>query len=452
MCETPECHNCNNTSEDSTLVKCADCREALVCADCARENDSRETICQNCAEDYYTCESCECVLHRDNINCADDKALCDTCYSDNYSQCDNCGDYHHNNTNQTDDSGACICESCWDNGHWAHCESCNRITDNYTFCDSCDECRCSDCACSCNNAIDLHDHTSDLKHNGGSAITDYHPEVEWRFLSDKHDLTSDPFFGVELEIETEDCTDKACFIVGDLLHGKCIASHDGSLDDGFEIVHTPHKYQAFRKNNYCKLLKELSKAGATSHDKGTCGLHVHIEKIPFLKKRLPFQALEILRKQEIHTATHNSDLFQIMFNKMKKHLLPFSQRNEDGMSYCRFNTGFERYSAVNLNNSATIEVRLWRGTLEPNRFRASIQMSLALLDFMQSVSMAVLLGKEDRLIQAFKTFLEKADRYQLLVKYLRSKRLFTFSGKTGKRPKLVLRNPTSTDSESITVF
>ena len=452
-----ECEQCRQSFEECEINTCADCESVLICDDCSRENDSGKRICEKCAEDYYTCECCDTVIRGEDSVYADDRIWCQSCYDENYSTCDDCGESCSNDSANRDSRGTCVCQSCYENG-WITCEDCDRLCthDDSHYCESCEQCVCNSCSDRNHDhdeSIDLDSHARDLVYQGSDAITDYHPTVEWEFKKSKTDLNTDPFFGVELEIETGDSTSKACKVVGNLLAGRCIASHDGSLSDGFEIVHTPHKYQAFRELNFSKVLKELSKVGATSHEKGTCGLHVHLERIPFLNKQLSHKEYLLLSKRSdcYRMYSTKADLFQYMFNQLEHYVLPFSQRNRDKLNYCKFNYGSDRYSAVNLQNDKTIEIRLWRGTLEPSRFKASIQMSLALLDFMQVTSSVTIFGGSFKLKEAFKAFLERSGKYQLLVNYLKLKQQFGFSPRTKKRPVLKLSNRVPTEP-TITVF
>jgi hypothetical protein len=43
-------------------------------------NSSDEQICQRCAESYYSCEQCDCIIHCDHSYSHDDQTLCRSCY------------------------------------------------------------------------------------------------------------------------------------------------------------------------------------------------------------------------------------------------------------------------------------------------------------------------------------------------------------------------------------
>lgn len=409
--------------ESEPVYKCADCTNILTEDDTSTNCDDAR-ICESCRENYCTCEACDTVIHSDDMLFGDDSCFCQSCYEERFSSCDHCSEGVLTTSAYTDSNGTCLCQRCYENHDYNTCQSCDAITRDCSYCESCDVYVCSDCYSEHRNhdneEIDLIDHACSLRSCGSDAITDYHPDVTWTFHADKTDLRESPHFGVELEIETGENTSKCCKVVGNsTLSGRCLCSHDGSLNDGFEIITTPHKRQAFKKLHITKLLKELSANGATSHEKGTCGLHVHIERKGFLRKERLFRGRIV----------SNAVLYQMIFNQMSSSMTCFSRRKEDQIdNFCSFtDSEVSRYCAVNLVNRDTIEIRLWRGTLEANRFRASILMSLAALDFLKSVSaINILRSNRYHTQRTFTEWLSRQDEYQFLIKYLTKHHQFNF--------------------------
>jgi len=345
------------------------------------------------------CEDCEDYMLQDDAYSCHGRMICQSCYDDSYFTCHDCGDIEH--------------------------------TDDCNYCDGCNNSYCSSCACSCNDnrEIDLNEHASNLRYNGSDAIADYHPEVNWEFKTNKLDDKNAPFFGVELEIE---CKDKnlSAKTVGKLLAGHAIATYDGSLNNGFEIVFTPHKYQAFRKLNFKHILKELSKTRATSHDSGTCGLHVHIEKKDWFNNKMFYGG----------DCYYNSDLYQKFYNMLSDDITKLSRRTQDQISnFCSFQRSRgSRYSAVNLTPDNTVEVRIWRGTLNPKRFKANLQFTLAVYYFLQQHSKTLLFQDADKLKSIFKDWLQVQPEYSCLVKYCKDKKLFGFTHRKQSRLPIVV--------------
>lgn len=86
------------TRTNITRILCDDC--AFTCADCSErfdaggdtyENSSSDRICERCAENYYTCDDCGCVIHADDTRGNDDGTYCSDCFRES----DEDGIYSH---------------------------------------------------------------------------------------------------------------------------------------------------------------------------------------------------------------------------------------------------------------------------------------------------------------------------------------------------------------------
>jgi hypothetical protein len=152
--------------------------------------------------------------------------------------------------------------------------------------------------------------------------------------------------------------------------------HDGSLRRGFEIVTHPatiqHHMQTFPWSAITKKALEL---GYSSHKAVTCGLHVHISKVAF--------------GDDWQTQDASLAKFLWLFERFWGQIFLFSRRDmeqlnhyaakyhkrdyekADDLLYKAKRAG--RFYAVNLQNSNTVEVRVFRGTLKVDTIKASIQ-------------------------------------------------------------------------------
>lgn len=154
--------------------------------------------------------------------------------------------------------------------------------------------------------------------------------------------------------------------------------NDGSLsNNGIEIIFQPMTYAYIqeKKEKIFEALSAVDSMGYSSHDVGTCGLHIHVSRT-----ELPDNIL---------------DKVLMIFENFKNELVAFSRRNENQMRWCKFmcdnlnvaniskNT-FEqarRYGSINghhyvINNQNrnTVEFRLFRGTTNKRSFMAAIQL------------------------------------------------------------------------------
>ena len=127
---------------------------------------------------------------------------------------------------------------------------------------------------------------------------------------------------------------------------------------------------------WAEVLRKAQSMDYLSHAAGTCGLHVHISSLAFGCT---------YEQQEASIAR-----LLYFVEKFWAELLRFSRRTQsqmnrwaarygmkltptDQMSHAK-NSCAGRYTAVNLTNSDTVEIRMFRGTLKLNTLKATLQM------------------------------------------------------------------------------
>lgn len=196
--------------------------------------------------------------------------------------------------------------------------------------------------------------------------------------------------GFELEVDTNDdeydydenidCADE----VESILPRNFVRfEEDGSLSHGFEIITQPASFNyhmsLFNTDIYIQMCRAISNHGLTSHDNGNCGLHIHINK-KYFGKSLDSASAKLLF------------IFERYWDNLKK----FSRRSSEQWCHRYLSGGYsgyrnissvikaaklhhiDRYFAVNLSNTDTIEIRLWRGTLNPATLKATIKLTARL--------------------------------------------------------------------------
>lgn len=93
------------------------------------------------------------------------------------------------------------------------------------------------------------------------------------------------YFGVELEIDKGGeigSNAEQILAVGNREHDFYYCKHDGSLDDGFEIVSHPATAEYHLTQLPWKaVMAEAVSLGYRSHQACTCGLHIHISRLAF---------------------------------------------------------------------------------------------------------------------------------------------------------------------------
>lgn len=236
--------------------------------------------------------------------------------------------------------------------------------------------------------------------------------------------TGPRFFGVELEIdEAGECTSSARALLAianrDGAHAYC--KHDGSLEEGFEIVTHPMSLDYHRtKMPWAEVCRKAVSLGYRSHQAGTCGLHVHVSRAAFG---------DTPEKQDAVIAR-----ILYFFEKHWEELLKFSRRTpaqldrwaarygyqeqpKDILEHAKDDRHASRYTCVNLTNADTIEFRIFRGTLRVNTIFATLQ----LLDRICDVALAL---SDDVLKEMSWTTFAAGCEAPELVQYLKERRLY----------------------------
>lgn len=388
---------------------CYDCWKDLFteCRECgctfrseeAEENSDGEWVCPDCLERYYNkCYNCGNYEREETLNVVNGNAYCENCLDDLFVQCRECDEYIDIDyaTNYDDEyyCDSCIsryftrCRCCGDLLYIDHAHStidgyvCDYCRDSCYFqCDGCDELvhndhygedgLCIDCSENSRNGI----HSYDYKPDFG-----YFPEY---FLDTL-------YLGWELEVDGGGEDEYNAGILIDILEsGYAYAKHDGSLRNGFEIVSHPATLEFHLSQNLKSLMSRALSMGYRSHDSGTCGLHVHVNR-SYLGSTVSERDNNILKILYIN---------ELLWDQFKN----FSRRTESQLQNwaCRYglmppdellNTAKHsaRYHAINLQNNDTIEFRMWRGTLRPQTFKATLQLVVNLVNIAKEIDVTAL--------------------------------------------------------------
>lgn len=280
-------------------------------------------VCVSCSDkykDWDRCHRCECIVCPDEMREAWGSWYCPDCHSLIYN-CEYCG------------------EDYWDDdGHECDEREQSRVIRSY----------------------------------------DFRPRGGFRFHGqDEHNL----FMGFELEVEGGDDTDieysaSEALSVLEGEHERGFIKSDGSLNNGFEIVTQPHTLEEYMDKFPWEVITNLQHDGFRSWNTSTCGLHIHVSRSAFgwnfnssrQTGRTEAHALRFLKliydnqAPITRLAGRTSDQWASFADR--GYLLRKVKHNEQ-------NNG--RYSAVNLGNRDTFEIRIFRGTMRVERIKAQLQ-------------------------------------------------------------------------------
>ena len=363
----------------------------IVCAHCGQIVPEDESFivdgdpwCQDCmTSEAYECEHCGQltaypqevhVMQEDYVN-RTTRYWCSNCVDADAVKCDECGGLFTNDLVHAftiidadgDPKVMDLCDACLHRAFF-HCDDCLELcrdddlttTDDGIYCPACAE---------HHLAIVDYGHTyADVFQTSGTA--DPYPEL---------------FMGIELETESDKRFEMARDLRASRFGHLLTCKRDGSLTDGCEIVTQPctpdyHLHSGMWE----KVTQTCLDYDATSHDNGDCGLHIHVSKSFFGSRDSAYECAYLIDTW----LSANRDAFQ-SFSRRSTHQLaewarfsavdyPKDFTHNRKMLFYTSDKGCSRYLAINTMNSDTIEFRLWRGTLNLQTLRATIELTAGL--------------------------------------------------------------------------
>lgn len=312
----------NNGLTDEYEI-CAECDDICPTSDMTDTHDGR--ICSHCLDNNYIwSEVMEEYIHEDECVWVGDDCMTDNYREDNYTQCDCCGE--------------------WFDMEREGCES----DDGYDLCDSCTD--------------DYRLENGSVYYKDSGYIQEYHPNIDLHFYGE-----GPKFLGCEYEVQGGGCNSNiAESIFGDYREFYC--SRDGSLNEGFEAITHPCSPSHMLSNiDWETIVDKLDKNGYNDTD--GAGFHIHISREHFQSQSHIGKLIRFF-----------SDNYQKLVNfgnrtwdTANKWAKPTDYDTDDKFIDIYSNAKGERYSAVNVWPSETVEIRLFGCTYRPEVIRSYIQ-------------------------------------------------------------------------------
>ena len=323
----------DNETFEEKMFTCPDCGRTHFICDGVRVDG--EYYCYSCVT---TCDLCGSTIRREDAYSVSDSGYdyCENCYNDQMTTCSGCHE------------------------RFRYVEDLREDYDGNYFCDECWEKR-------------------------RTVLNDYHTQKDYgvvKFFGNA-DRRDEVHIGWELEVDSDHRVDRERIASGvkDILKDYICLEHDSSLNFGFEVISQVGTldYNLSLMPKFKETFEFLIENEMLSHDAGTCGLHIHLDRKFFGNKE-------------------DSSIAKLLylFEKFRPEIMTFSRRTEDqASSWARSrkqNYGGEagwikkavldskgylsyqnRYYSVNLSNADTIELRIFRGTLNVQTFEATLR-------------------------------------------------------------------------------
>lgn len=344
-----------------------------------------------------------CGAAQEDLEVFEGQLLCPSCLEDRTCLCRRCGQRFWTDQNAGDEEQP-LCPECFEM-YYTTCDECGTLLPlGEVYYDEEDHALCWTCYHRCQHS---------------KLIQDYYYKPEPIFYGE-----GNRFFGVELEVDLGGEVNSKALRLLKIPNGKeerLYIKHDGSLDEGFELVSHPMTLEYHRqKMPWPELLTTARELGYRSHQAPTCGLHVHVNRDAFGETE----------------AEQDACIARVLyfFERNWEELLKFSRRTRRQLERWADRYGYqehpreilehakkgcrgERYTCVNLQNEATVEFRIFRGTLKWNTFLATLQLVNRVCD------VALYLSDQELKAMTWSSFAAGCQELEL-VQYLKERRLY----------------------------
>lgn len=339
--------------------------ETFTCTECFNEFNYDEQdyahvqCCEFCFENtYFFCELCEAITNNDNMFSQYVRSenrtmqLCRVDYRDNLIRCNFCDEMFLVNS---------------DNEHdFEECRRQSQLTEQ-------------------EKQMEKYKDVT-IKPYGYKPIPQF-KTTNRKQNSENYLFNNDKtFFGFELECVTDNrnAIMPVAEMVQNELKKNVYLKHDGSLEGkGFEIVSEPMSFNYLQQELSYEFLNILKQNNFMSWDAKkigiSCGIHVHVSKAGFNGNSHIYKFTQLIlenKNEWVKMAGRNSK----QWSSYEKNLTPI-------LDVLHKKTYQPRYVAVNLSNEHTIEVRLFRGSLNETRFKSAIELVAGAVEYTRNISL-----------------------------------------------------------------
>lgn len=203
----------------------------------------------------------------------------------------------------------------------------------------------------------------------------YTPSAYIYSMSSRDRTEEESFFGVEIEIESDERKNKSVLAknVLEIAPPYSIIKHDGSLTNGFEVVTSPFTWRYYLSNRsmFDKIyshpdVKILS----------TCGLHVHVSR-SFFTKRSMRNAIKLIYNNPYF-------IYQISGRRNMDWIRRYTRMDmsdEDILFLCDSKVTPSKYYAMNFSHPQTVEFRMFENEKNVSIVHSAIEFAHATIRF-----------------------------------------------------------------------
>jgi hypothetical protein len=305
-------------------------------------------LCTECVADLYRCARCNRPTE-DVQQTHRGSNICTECAATYYSPCGRCDLLVRDGQRLETADGSYVCPTCRRNHYWV--------------------CAGSDCSV----LLGEGDYCSESCEPDDSAYIQYYSYKPTPVFHGDGPL----YLGFELEINTPRYDlDRCAAVASNALDSLGYLKEDSSISYGFEMVTHPMSHEYARTKFPWHMLHELAERGCDGHD---TGLHVHVSREGFSSPAHVYRWLKFLYRNSEHVtvvARRDSDEWAA-WHYMDR---------ERAKDYAKGSRSAGRYSAVNVTNRTTFEVRVFASSLEPQEVQAALDLVAGSVEYTRDLT------------------------------------------------------------------
>jgi hypothetical protein len=278
------------------------------------------------------------------------------------------------------------------------------------------------CRC-CRNSLD--EHTRDSYYLQTDNVLNYGYKPRPVFFGD-----GPLYLGPEIELNVSgyrsdraDRTGRAARAAKSFLGNLGYLKEDGSVD-GFEVVTHPMSYSWAMSNFPWDMLPELSRLGCSPGS--NCGIHVHVSRAGFDSPCHSFRWIKFFYRnatpiQQIARRFGNTYSQFYRHGHPERMSTKHAVKMQPGQRYITDQYGREvhypeRYSAINVTNPHTFEIRAFASSVSPQEIQAAFGLADATVEYTRSLSSHKILREKAWTWSAFTSWLNgHSDTYRPLM-------------------------------------